>query len=124
MKIAFASKENKMIDEHFGWCQKFFVYEVNRESVSFLKEIDSSLRKEDESEKLFYKIECIAECDIVYVLQIGPKAAAMVQRAGIIPLRSADEHESVDAAILKVQTLIKEEPPLWLQRILLKHQDE
>ena len=120
MKIAFASKENKNVDEHFGWCQRFFVYEVGEESASFVYEIDSSQQKEDESEKLLYKIECIEGCDIVYVLQIGPKAAAMVQSAGIMPLRSTGEDESIDAAITKIQALIQSEQPLWLKRILLK----
>mgnify|MGYP000052995431 CR=1 FL=1 len=124
MKIAFASKGNEKIDEHFGWCQKFFVYEVSEDDTSFLFERDSSLKKEEESEKLRYKIECIEGCDIVYVLQIGPKAAAMVQSAGILPLRSASEDESIDEAIGKIQALIKGEQPLWLKRILLKGQHE
>lgn len=56
MTIAFASKQNIYIDEHFGWCERFFVYEVNGESFSFVHEIDSSLKYENEGEKLLYKI--------------------------------------------------------------------
>lgn len=122
MKIAFASKQNLYIDEHFGWCERFFVYEVNGDSFSFVCEIDSSLKYEDEAEKLLYKIECIDGCDIVYVLQIGPKAANMVQNAGIFPLKSSIQTHSIQEALQKIQELINENPPLWLKRILLKTQ--
>lgn len=120
MTIAFASKQNTHIDEHFGWCERFFVYEVNSESCSFVREIDSSLKYENEGEKLLYKIECIEGCDIVYVLQIGPKAANMVQNAGIFPLKSSSEEESIEEVLQKIQNLINENPPLWLKRILFK----
>ncbi|MDD5359247.1 MAG: NifB/NifX family molybdenum-iron cluster-binding protein [Sulfurovaceae bacterium] len=120
MKIAFASKQNVYIDEHFGWCERFFVYEVSGDGFSFAREIDSSLKYENEGEKLLYKIECIDACDIVYVLQIGPKAANMVQSAGIFPLKSSSETESIEDALQKIQYLINNNPPLWLKRILLK----
>jgi nitrogen fixation protein NifX len=120
MKIAFASKDNINVNEHFGWCQKFFVYEVNGESFSFVGELDSSLKYEEEAEKLLYKIECIDGCDIIYVSQIGPKAANMVQNAGIFPLKSSNESQSIQEALLQIQKLINDNPPLWLKRILLK----
>jgi len=120
MKIAFASKDNLYINEHFGWCQKFFVYEVDKDGFSFVEEIDSSLKYEAEAEKLLYKIECIEECDIVYVSQIGPKAGNMVQNAGIFPLKSSSESQSIQEALVQIQKLINDNPPLWLKRILLK----
>ncbi|TQV62825.1 MAG: dinitrogenase iron-molybdenum cofactor biosynthesis protein [Sulfurovum sp.] len=120
MKIAFASKDNLYINEHFGWCQKFFVYEVDKDGFSFVEEIDSSLKYEAEAEKLLYKIECIEKCDIVYVSQIGPKAGNMVQNAGIFPLKSSSESQSIQEALVQIQKLINDNPPLWLKRILLK----
>lgn len=56
----------------------------------------------------------------MYVLQIGPKAANMVQNAGIFPLKSSSEEESIEEALQKLQNLINENPPLWLKRILFK----
>jgi len=120
IKIAFASKDNIHVNQHFGWCEKFYIYEVDGESFSLVDEIDSSLKKDDEVEKLTYKIECVDGCDIIYVSAIGPKAANMVQSVGIYPMRSSSEDEKIEDVIISLQKLINGNAPLWLKRILLK----
>lgn len=121
MKIAFASKDNIHVNQHFGWCEKFYIYELGGDSAALVDEIDSSQKLEEEVEKLTYKISCVQGCDIIYVSQIGPKAAAMVQAAGIYPLRSSNENEKIEDTINSIQKMIKNNPPLWLKRILLKN---
>lgn len=120
MKVAFASKDNEFINQHFGWCEMFYIYEVTEDSSSFVKEIDSSMKYENEAEKLTYKIECLEDSDIVYVLQIGPKASSMVQSANIYPMRAAHENEKITDVIASLQKIMKENPPLWLKRIMMK----
>lgn len=122
IKIAFASKDNIHVNQHFGWCEKFYVYEVDGDNYSLLEEIDSSLKKEEEVEKLTYKIECVEGCDIIYVAQIGPKAANMVQSAGIYPMRASNEEEKIEDVIKSIQKMINGNAPLWLKRIILKNQ--
>lgn len=120
MKIAFASKDNKHINQHFGWCETFFIYEIFEDDYTLINEIDSSLKFDNEVEKLEYKISSLEDSDIVYVLQIGPKAAAMVQSAGIYPMKSSHEGEKIEDVIRSLQKLMKNNPPLWLKRIILK----
>lgn len=120
MKIAFASLDNIYVNQHFGWCEKFYIYEVDADSFKLIDEIDSSLKKDDEVEKLTYKIECIQDCDIIYVSQIGPKASSMVQSAGIYPMRSSSEDEKIEDVINSLQKMINGNTPLWLKRIVLK----
>lgn len=120
MKIAFASKDGIHINEHFGWCEKFYKYEVDKTGSKFIGEIDSSLKHEDEIEKLTYKIECVEDCDIICVTQIGPKAANMVQSVGIYPMRSSSEEETIENVLSSLQKMINGNAPLWLKRILLK----
>ncbi|MEA3352532.1 MAG: NifB/NifX family molybdenum-iron cluster-binding protein [Campylobacterota bacterium] len=120
MKIAFASKDNIHVNQHFGWCEKFYIYEIDGDNFSLVDEIDSSLQKDEEVEKLNYKISCVDGCDIIYVSQIGPKAANMVQSAGIYPMRSSSEDEKIEDVINSLQKMINGNAPLWLKRILLK----
>lgn len=120
MKIAFASKDNIYINQHFGWCEKFYIYEVLEDSFSLVDEIDSAQKYDDEIEKLTYKISCLENSDIVYVLQIGPKAASMVKSAGVYPMKSTSEDEKIEDVIKSLQKLMINNPPLWLKRILLK----
>ncbi|MEA3498288.1 MAG: NifB/NifX family molybdenum-iron cluster-binding protein [Campylobacterota bacterium] len=120
MKIAFASKDSIHINQHFGWCEKFYIYEVFEDDYSLLSEIDSSLKFDNEVDKLEYKISCLEDSDIVYVSQIGPKASAMVQACGVYPMKSSHDGEKIEDIIDSLQKLIKNNPPLWLKRIILK----
>lgn len=121
MKIAFASKDGITVNEHFGWCETFYIYEIDKEEYNFINEVDSSLKFEEEIDKLEYKINCLEDSDIVYVAQIGPKAANMVKSCGIYPMKSSSENERIEDVLKSLQKLINNNPPLWLQRILLKN---
>ncbi len=120
MRIAFTSKDGIHINQHFGWCENFYIYEIDGEGYSLVEEKDSSIKKEEEVEKLLYKLDCIEGCDIVYTSQIGPKAANMVQAANIYPLRAKSEEDKIEDALNSLQKMINTNAPLWLKRILLK----
>ncbi|WP_373072998.1 NifB/NifX family molybdenum-iron cluster-binding protein [Sulfurimonas sp.] len=119
IKIAFASKDGINVNEHFGWCEKFYIYGVDQEHYELIKEVDSSQKHEAEVDKLEYKIESIDNSDIVYVTQIGPKAANMVKYAGTYPMKASNEDEKIEDVLKSMQKLM-DNPPLWLKRILLK----
>jgi len=123
MKIAFASKDNVHVNQHFGWCEMFYIYEVFEDDYELISEVDSSLKFDDEIDKLEYKINCLEDSDIVYVSQIGPKAATMVQKCGIYPMKSSHEGEKIEDVIQSLQKMMQGNAPLWLKRILLKNQN-
>jgi nitrogen fixation protein NifX len=116
MKVAFASTDKEHIDQHFGWAKSFQLFEVEKESFEFIREIDSSEEPAEEVDKLNYKIGTISEADVMYCSQIGPKASKMVQAAKIYPVRS-NEDERISDAISKLQALLNGSTPPWLLRI-------
>lgn len=118
MKIAFASKDNIHVNEHFGWCKEFFIYEINGDKFSFIKSVDSSIEIDDEIDKLTYKIECIEDADILYVQQIGPKASMMVKSCKIFPMQSSRENEKIED-VLNSLIKMQENPPIWMRRLLV-----
>lgn len=120
LKIAFASTDGTYVNQHFGWSETFYIYEVDKDDYSFLDERDSSFKFEEEVDKLEYKINCLEDSDILYVAQIGPKASNMVKSAGIYPMKSSSENEKIEDVLAALKKLINNNPPLWLQRILLK----
>ncbi len=122
IKIAFASKDNVYVNQHFGWCEKFFIYQITPTDSQFVQEIDASLKQESEVDKLNYKIACLDESDIVYVLQLGPKASAMVKSAGVYPMQSSGETQKIDEVITALQKMMQDNTPLWLKRIMMKAQ--
>ncbi len=119
MRIAFASDDGQTINQHFGWSKTFYLFDVDKQSASLIKTIDSSEEPEGEQEKLNYKISTINEADIMYCTQIGPTASKMVQSARIHPVRVA-EGEGIEAAISALQEMLNTNPPPWLLRIYHK----
>jgi nitrogen fixation protein NifX len=120
IKVAIASLDGVHINEHFGWCKNFYLYEVSESGHKKIEEINTHREVEDEVDRLIYKISSIEDADILYVLQIGPKASTMVQKAGIYPIKSTNENMKIDSALNSLQNMTKDNPPLWLKRIILK----
>lgn len=121
MKIAFATTDGIHVNQHFGWCKEFFIYEIIEESFTLLKKVDSSVEIEDEIDKLTYKIECLEESDVLVVQQIGPKASRMVQSCGIFPMQTSNENEKIEEILNKLIKM-KQNPPIWMQRLLANEQ--
>lgn len=124
MTIAFASSEGKLIDQHFGWSKKFYLYQVDEYTSKFINEIDSSDEPEEEKAKLEYKIGTLDAADIMYCTQIGPTASKMVQSAGIHPVR-VQEGEVIAEAISNLQEMLNSgNPPMWLLRMFHKAKEK
>jgi nitrogen fixation protein NifX len=119
MKVAFASSDGVVIDQHFGWSKAFYLYFIDKEEFKLLNMIDASKEIEGEKEKLTYKIEILKEADIIYSTQIGPTASKMVQASGIHPAKVA-EGEKIEEAITKLQEMLNNSPAPWLLRIYHK----
>ena len=119
INIAFASSDGVYIDQHFGWSKTFYLFVVDEQRVELIGTIDSSEEIEDEHAKLSYKIGTIDDADIMYCSQIGPKASKMVQASGIHPVR-VTEGEKINSAINQIQTMLNDNPPMWLLRIFHK----
>lgn len=120
--VSFASVDGINVNQHFGWCETFYMYKVDETGYSFVKELDASQEKESEIDKLTYKIKCLEQSDIVCVAQIGPKAANLVQQSGIYPMSSHED--SIEHVLEKLVSMINNNPPLWLKRVLLRVNDE
>lgn len=123
MKIAFATKDNITVNDHFGWCRTFAVYDVNSEKFKFieLRNVpdggdDLSAAAQAEMDKIDKRIEAINDCTILYCSDIGPAAAARVVRSRIHPIKSSGA-ESIEEILNKLITVLKK-PPLWLKKIL------
>ncbi len=117
MTISFASKDGIYVNQHFGWCDIFYKYKVDKESFSFVKKIDASKKITKEMDMLAYKISCLERCDIVCVSEIGPKAISMIQKKGIFAMKSVSGKETIEDILKNIQKMLRKNPPLWLKRI-------
>ena len=118
MKIAFASTDNLHVNDHFGWCKCFYMYELLNDSFSFLKTLPSPNEHSEERDKLAYKIACLEDANILCASHIGPRASLLVKGSGIFVLKSEKENERIEDVLNTLLRLKNTQPPLWMQRFL------
>ena len=71
MKVGFATNDNILINDHFGWAKNFAIYEINMDGFKFLE----NRYFEDEAEelnKIDRKIEKLMDVKIIFILTSLP----------------------------------------------------
>jgi len=120
MKVAFASTDKIHIDEHFGRAEKFLIWEIGPESADFSGVVQvQSDGAGDEEDRIEARGAALADCALVYVAQIGGPAAARLVAKKIHPVKSKD-NEAISAAVEKLQEVLRDNPPPWLRKAMLK----
>ena len=119
MKVAFASTDRVYINEHFGRAERFLIWDVGPETASFSGMVDVKSEGGDEEDRIEARTSVLADCALVYVLQIGGPAAARLVAKQIHPIKSK-EHQTIAAVIEQLQDVLRNNPPPWLKKALLK----
>lgn len=117
MKVAFTSKDGRMIDEHFGQASCFYVWEIGPNSAECTGRVSAITTAEDEEDRISARASAIADCTIVYTMQIGGPAAAKLVGYRIHPMKTATE-TPVQEVIEKLQGVLRGTPPPWLRKVM------
>ena len=117
MKIAFTSSDGKIIDQHFGQARDYCVWEVDADAAEFLTKVTPLITAGDEEDRTAARANAVAECSIVYTVQIGGPAAAKLVARKIHPMKTGTELPIADA-IAKLQQVLKGNPPPWLRKAM------
>jgi nitrogen fixation protein NifX len=121
MKIAFTTSTGEMIDQHFGQCQSFHIWEVGPDEAAFLTTISAITTAEDEEDRIMARASAIADCAIVYTMQIGGPAAAKLVAQKIHPMKTGAE-VSLKETVERLQEVLRGNPPPWLRKAMNKEQ--
>lgn len=128
MKVAFATTDGINVDEHFGRAGEFAVYELTDKDYRFVEirkfaegrdtEIESTrdMGQIHES-KVENKVDRLADCNIIYLTEIGGPSAARLVKRGIMPIKVKEIvsiKESLDKLLVTAQT----SPPPWFKKAL------
>jgi nitrogen fixation protein NifX len=128
MKVAFATTDGALVDEHFGRAGRFAVFEFTGTGAHPLPDLVFAPGRDAQVEgtrgmgeahdrAVHAKVERLADCRIVYVTSVGgPSAARLVQR-GVLPVKVADRTAIVEL-VHRLQETIRHAPPPWLRRAL------
>ncbi len=123
MKVAFTSSTGEMIDQHFGQCHSFHVWEIDPDTSRPLTVVNSITTAEDEEDRIAARAGAIGDCTIVYTMQIGGPAAAKLVAKKIYPMKTGTEVPVIDV-VNKLQKVLQENPPPWLRKAMNKERGE
>ena len=117
MKVAFTSSTGEMIDQHFGMADSFHIWEITPEEACFLTTVAGLAAVGDEEDRISARADAIADCTIVYTMQIGGPAAAKLVARKIHPMKTGKE-VPVAEIVGKLQEVLRGNPPPWLRKAL------
>ncbi len=128
IRVAFATTDGVNVDEHFGRCGMFAVYELTKDDYKFIE-----MRKFAEGrdtavegtkgmgqvhdERVEEKVGKLSDCRIVYLTEIGGPSAARLVRRGMMPLKVKGVVPIEEALKLLLEKL-KTSPPPWLKKAI------
>jgi nitrogen fixation protein NifX len=121
MKVAFTSTTGEIIDRHFGQCDSFHVWEIGPEEARYLETVGVTADDDDEEDRIAARANVLAECAIVYTMQIGGPAAAKLVAKKIHPMKTSTE-VPVAEIVAKLQEVLRGNPPPWLRKAMNKEQ--
>jgi nitrogen fixation protein NifX len=119
MKIAFTTSTGVTIDQHFGQCQSFHIWEVGPSEAAFLEKISVGEHGGDEEDRIAARAKLLSDCAIVYTMQIGGPAAAKLVAQKIHPMKTNIEVD-LKETVERFQEVLRGNPPPWLRKAMNK----
>lgn len=119
MKIAFTTSTGEIIDQHFGQCQSFHIWEVGPDEARFLEAVSVGEHGTDEEDRIAARAQLLSECAIVYTMQIGGPAAAKLVAQKIHPMKTTTE-VNLKETVERFQEVLRGNPPPWLRKAMTK----
>ncbi|MDD2733303.1 MAG: nitrogen fixation protein NifX [Desulfuromonadaceae bacterium] len=119
MKIAFTTSTGESIDQHFGQCQSFHIWEVGPDAAVFLEAVSVAEHGTDEEDRIAARAKVLTDCAIVYTMQIGGPAAAKLVAHRIHPMKTTSAVNLKDT-VERFQEVLRGNPPPWLRKAMNK----
>ncbi len=88
IRIAVATNDGKMVNEHFGKAGRFLIFILDNAGYDLLEERKTSLSCSDQGHSddlLERKADLISDCKAVVISRIGPGATDLLIERGVVP---------------------------------------
>jgi nitrogen fixation protein NifX len=123
LKVAFATGSGSHVDQHFGWCCRFDVYEVSAQGYELSETRLLDPPEANEEDKIDSRLRAVEDCAIVHLASIGGPAAARVIKARVHPVKVPDDTAVIEL-LDRLQRVVAGSPPPWLRKALRQHDPE
>ena len=118
IKVAFASTDMKVVNQHFGSAESFAIYAVDLEHIQLL-EVNQfgQLVQDGDEDKLVAKLNVLQGCAAVYSQAVGASAVAQLTSRGIQPVKVSQGAEIL-YLLKSLQEELRSGPTAWLARAI------
>jgi nitrogen fixation protein NifX len=118
LKVAFASNDRQVVNQHFGAAEGFVLYDVRAEGATLAGFGEFTSEAMDGNEdKLAVKIDFLKDCSAVYVMAIGASAIKQLLAAGVQPMR-VGETGQIEDLLAEISGAIRNGGVPWVDRAL------
>jgi nitrogen fixation protein NifX len=117
MKVAFASKDMKTVNAHFGGAKEFTVYNLSKDGYELDGVIKTDTDNLEGDDKTDFKVKTLNGISIMYCESIGGTAAAKVIRGGIHPMK-VDQPTLIEDILKDLVKMVNDNPPPWIKRVM------
>lgn len=118
LKIAFATSDGEMVNQHFGSAQGFHVYGISAGHSELLATKAFGKEKQDGNEdKLKPKLAWLAGCDLVYCGSVGGSATKQLITLGVHPV-VVKGGPDIDEIVEELHAELAGTPSPLLERVL------
>lgn len=125
LKIAFASSDRRLVDQHFGAAEAFAIYELSPDDAKLVEVAeftDNDIAMDGHEGKLASKIALLDGCAAVYCNAVGASAIKQLLAAGVQPMK-VEEGAVIDELLCGLnQSLTGAAPPAWMAKYLKQQQ--
>ena len=115
VKIAFASNDRRLVNQHFGAAEAFAIFALS-ETDSHLVEVAEFIETamDGHEGKLAAKIELLEGCAAVYCNAVGASAIQQLLAKGIQPMR-VDEDSAIEGLLTNLQKTLQVDPGMAVE---------
>lgn len=103
-KVAVASSDGKVVNQHFGRATQFLIFDIEDGyyRLNELRKTSPFCKDNEHNDDLLNKaVELVSDCKAVLVSQVGPGAASILTEHGVRPIILP---EFIDDALKKIMT--------------------
>ncbi|MEZ5673570.1 MAG: NifB/NifX family molybdenum-iron cluster-binding protein [Thiotrichaceae bacterium] len=118
LKVAFATSDGKLVNQHFGSAQGFAMYAVTIEQSTLLEVAEFEAQAQDGNEnKLGAKLALLEGCAAVYSQAIGASAIQQLLARNIQPVKVSEASEIAEL-LVALQQELRAGPSTWLAKAI------
>ena len=124
LKVAFATSDRVMVNQHFGASVGFAIHAIDGERAKLVEVAEFPEEAMDGNEnKLADKISALSGCAAVYCLAVGGSAVRQLLAGGIQPMRLDDE-TSIETLLADLRRSVREGGVAWIDRLVRRDTDK